>query len=194
MTAARPWLVLSITLMGAVLIQGCVAVAAGGAVTGAAVAHDRRTAGTVIEDRAIEFKANQALRDNPELRAATNINITSYNLAVLVTGEAPTEAMRTQVIELIRAVDKVSHVYNEVVIAEPSSLAARSSDTLLTTKVKTRLFSIEGFDATRVKVVTERGVVYLLGLVSREEGEIATNATRTVGGVQKVVKLFEYLD
>lgn len=175
------------------LLGGCVAVAVTGAATGAAVVHDRRTAGTVIEDKAIELKADDALYHDKDVNDKTHIDVTSYNEVVLVTGEAPTEALRDQVIQLIRAIPKVRHVYNEIVIAAPSSFISRSSDTLITAKVKTALFEIKDFDPTRVKVVTERGVVYLMGLLTRQEAELATNAARRVGGVQKVVKMFEYI-
>lgn len=175
------------------LLGGCVAVAVTGAATGAAVVHDRRTAGTVIEDKAIELKAADALYEDKEIHAKTHINVTSYNEVVLVTGEAPTEALREAVIKKIQAIPKVRHIYNEVAISAPSSFISRSSDTLITAKVKTALFEIKHFDPTRVKVVTERGVVYLMGLVTRNEADLAANAARRVGGVQKVVKMFEYI-
>ena len=174
-----------------VWLSGCVAAAAGGAATGAVVASDRRTTGTFIEDQAIEIKAARALNSDPEIRDSTHLNVTSYNTVVLLTGEAPSEELRTRAIELVRHVDAVTKVYNEIVVAAPSSYMSRSSDTVITTKVKTKLFGEKGIDATKVKVVTERGIVYLLGLLNNEEASIATEAARTVGGVQKVVKLFQ---
>lgn len=176
------------------MLQGCVAVAAGGAATGAAVAYDRRTTGTFIEDQAIELKAGQALRADAEINEQAHLNVTSYNTVVLVTGEAPTEEMRERITAIVSDIPKVTHVYNEVTVAGPSSLTSRSSDTLITSKVKTKLFTISNFDATRVKVVTEKGVVYLMGLLTREEADRTTDAARTVGGVQKIVKLYQYLD
>ncbi len=179
------------------LVPGCAPVVVGGAATGAAVAHDRRTAGTVLEDQSIELKALARLREDPEIRDQAHINVTSYNLIVLLTGETPTEAMRHRAAEIVRGIDRVRQVHNELRVAAPSSMMSRSSDTLITAKVKTALFGVkgvEGFDPTRVKVVTENGTVYLMGLVRRVEADAAAEAARTVSGVQRVVKLFEYLD
>ncbi|HKK16362.1 MAG TPA: BON domain-containing protein, partial [Gammaproteobacteria bacterium] len=122
------------------------------------------------------------------------INVTSYNNVVLVTGETPTEEMKKRAIDIVTNVPKVSHVYDELTIAAPSSLVSRSSDSLITSKVKTRLLTLDNFDGTRVKVVTEKGVVYLMGLLRRDESDRATEAARQVGGVQKVVKLFQYIE
>ncbi len=173
---------------------GCVGVLAGGAVTGASVAHDQRTAGTVLDDQATEMKAVRAVDADPALKETVHVNFTSYNLVLLVTGEAPTEELRQKVIGIAREQPRVRQVYDELVIAGPSTLTERSSDSLLTARVKTQLFTLKEFDATRVKVVTERGVVYLLGLLSRADADRATEIARSVGGVQKVVKLFEYVD
>lgn len=175
-------------------LQGCAAVVAGSAATGVAVAHDRRTTGTVIEDQAIELKAAQGFRDDEELSKNAHINVTSYNTVVLVTGETPTAEMKQRAIEIVRNLPKVSHVYDELTIAAPSSYVSRSSDSLITSKVKTRLLTLKDFDGTRVKVVTEKGVVYLMGLLRREEADRGTEAARQVGGVQKVVKLFQYIE
>lgn len=177
-----------------ITLNGCAAAVLGGAATGAAVAHDRRTAGTVIEDQSIELKTAQALNNDQEINETAHVNITSYNLVVLVSGEAPNEAVRERIINIVRDIPKVTHVYNEVTIGAPSTLTSRSSDTLITSKVKTRLFGLENFDATRVKVVTEKGVVYLMGLLTREESDRVTEAARRVSGVQKVVKLFQYVE
>jgi Predicted periplasmic or secreted lipoprotein len=174
--------------------QACApAVIAGGA-GGAAVAYDRRTAGTIIEDQAIELKAGQAFRSDKEINDSSHLNVTSYNTIVLVTGEAPDEEIRERIINIVRNLPKVSHVYNEVTIAAPSAMVSRSSDSLITSKVKTKLLALDNFDGTRVKVVTEKGIVYLMGLLTHEESDRATEAARQTGGVQKVVKLFQYTD
>jgi osmotically-inducible protein OsmY len=175
------------------LLSGCVVLAGGAAVTGVAVAYDRRTTGTIVEDRAIVMKAYQALRSDDEVREKTHVNVTSFNTIMLLTGEAPTEALRDRVMELVADVDKVSKIYNEIEIMEPTSFSSRSSDTLLATRVKTSLFG-EMDLAPNVKVVTERGIVYLMGILKPEEAEAATNIARTVSGVQKVVRLFEQYD
>lgn len=187
---------LALTL-SAVHLQGCAPVVVGGAATGAAVAHDRRTTGSFIEDQAIEMKARTELNAEPELSRQAHINVTSFNMIVLVSGEAPTEALRERAGAVVGGVEKVRRVHNEVIVAAPSSMMTRSSDTLITAKVKTSLFRIKGmedFNPTRVKVVTENGTVFLMGLLTRAEADATARTASTVGGVQRVVKLFEYMD
>jgi osmotically-inducible protein OsmY len=175
-----------------VSLQGCFPVVAGGAGAGVLMAEDRRTAGTYVEDQGIELKAANRLDDKFKDRA--HVSVTSYNRSVLMTGEAPTEAMKQEAETIVRGVPNVRQVMNEVVIAAPSSFASRSNDTLLTSKVKARFVDLGTFKANHVKVVTENGVVYLLGLVTRKEADDATEIAAHTSGVQKVVKIFEYLD
>ncbi len=177
-----------------IILHGCAAVAVTGIAAGARVAADTRTTGTIIEDQSIELKAMQTLHANKELHEQVHINTTSYNTVVLVTGEAPTEEMRREVIEFIRNIEKVSHVHNEITIAAPSSLMSRSSDSLITSKVKTKLLANRQVSGLNIKVVTEKGVVYLMGILTRENGDKAADLARRTGGVQKVVKLFQYTD
>lgn len=180
------------TAATAVMLSGCIPFLIGTAATGANIAHDSRTTGTFIEDQAIELKAAQAISTDPALKDGVHVNVTSYNEIVLLSGEARTDEQRKKVVELVRRIEKVKLVHNEIAVAEPSTLAQRSSDTYIGVKVKTNLFTLESFDPTRVKVVTERGIVYLMGLLSREEGTRVAEVARRVSGVQKVVKLFEY--
>lgn len=182
----------AIMVIQAAMLGGCVAAVGAGAATGAAVAYDRRTAGTFIDDGLIEMKARGKIQEDEELWKYAHINVTSYNNIVLLTGEAPSEALRQRAAESVRQVQKVRKVHNEIVVAAPSSMLSRSGDTWITGKVKTSLLNAEGVDAARVKVVTENGVVYLMGLVTPQEAEAATEVTRKVNGVQKVVKIFEY--
>jgi osmotically-inducible protein OsmY len=187
---------LSILLL-VTLLQGCAGAVVGGAAAGASVAHDRRSAGTVVDDEIIELKAREKLFSDKELFEQTHISVTSYNNILLLSGETPTDALRSRAFSLVSGIPKVRKVHNELVLAAPSSLLTRSSDTWITTKVKTNLFNIkniEDFDPTRVKVVTENGTVFLLGIVTRQEAEAVVNTSRTVKGVQRVVKLFEYLN
>ena len=185
---------LYVLLLAIPLLGGCVAAAVTATAGGAAVAIDKRTTGTMIEDQSIEFKAMSAIADDKELSNNTHINITSYNNVALVTGEAPTEEMRQRVIDTVRNIPKVSNVYDEVSLAAPSSFMSRSSDSLLTSKVKTRLLANEDVSGLNIKVVTDKGAVYLMGLITREQGDKATDIARRTGGVQKVVKLFQYTD
>lgn len=179
------------------LLGGCAAVVVTGAATGANAAHDRRTVGAFIDDEGIELKALLAITEDKEVYKQVHVNVISVNGVVLLVGQAPTEELRMKIEDLTRDIEKVRVVHNEIAIAAPNSYMTRSSDTLITAKVKGSLFGIkgqEGFDPTRVKVVTENGIVYLMGILYRLEADaVATRASR-VSGVQKVVKLFEYLD
>jgi len=178
------------------LLSGCAAVVIGGVAAGATatVAHDRRTTGVFIEDAAIEQKALKSFSADKEIKDSSHINVTSYNTVVLITGETPSEDIRNRVVNIVREIPKVTHVYNELTIAAPSSWTSRSGDSLITSKVKTNLLTLGDFDGIRVKVVTDKGVVYLMGIVTRSEADAATGETRRTGGVQKVVKLFQYID
>jgi osmotically-inducible protein OsmY len=181
-------------LSAVVILNGCAAAAVTGIATTAAVATDRRTTGTIVEDRSISLKVRRAILREKELNRQSHINITTYNLNVLLTGETPTEEFRNRLGELARNVEKVKQVFNEVTIAAPSSMITRSSDSVITSKVKTKLVTDANIDGLNIKVVTENGVVFLMGLLTREEAERATEAVRTTGGVQRVVRLFEYVD
>lgn len=176
-------------------VTGCATAVVGGAATGAAVVHDRRTAGTVVDDQGIELKINNAIGASQLLSESSHINVTSYNLNVLLSGEVGTPAMKVEAERLAAATPKVNRVMNHLVVGPNSSLGARTKDTWITTKVKSSLFGIkiEGFDPTRIKVVTEANTVFLMGLVNRQEGSAAINEARQVSGVHRVVALFEYL-
>ncbi|PHS71832.1 MAG: BON domain-containing protein [Cycloclasticus sp.] len=179
------------------LISGCAAVAIGGATTGVAVLHDRRTTGTVIDDQTIELKALKVLYGDENIRNNTHVNATSYNNVLLLTGEAPTEQLRNQIVGQVRKIPKVSKIHNQILLAAPSTLISRSSDSYVTSKAKVALFDlnrIAGFDPTRVKVVTENGVVYLMGLLKQHEVTPVVETIRRVGGVQRVVRLFEIIE
>ncbi len=180
------------------LISGCAPLATGSAeITGLSLLHDRRTSKALIIDERIEITAGIELNSHDDTRAECHFNVTAYNGTVLVTGETPTEALRDKIISIVRIIPGVKLVHNELKVAPPSSFASRSLDTLITTKVKAALSNIKnlpGFDATRVKVITENGIVYLLGLVHSNEGHVATEVARRESGVKQVVKIFEYID
>jgi len=188
-------LTVSITLLSTLLLlQGCApAVVVGGAAT-AAVVHDRRTFGSIIDDQAIELKAGSAIAGDPELRGQTRINVTSMNGIVLLSGEATTIEARDRVLSLVREINGVRRITNEMQIADPSGMGSRSLDSLITSAVKSRLLVSKNTDSTRIKVVTDNQVVYLMGLVTREEGDMAADRATTIDGVTRVVKVFEYLD
>jgi len=186
------YLYLIVLAFSIINLQGCFPVVATGAGTGVLMAEDRRTSGTFIEDQGIELKASNRLDE--KFKNTIHINITSYNRTVLMTGEVLTDATKQEAEGIVRSVPNVSNVINELAIGVGSSYTSRSNDSYLTSKVKVRFVELGKFQANHVKVVTENSVVYLLGMVTRKEAENAVEIARTTGGVQKVVKLFEYLD
>jgi osmotically-inducible protein OsmY len=173
------------------VLTGCVAAVVGGAGTAVVIGEDRRTVGTVTEDQGIELKAENRINDKFK---AAHINVTSFSRMVLLTGEAPDAAAKAEIEKIVRAVENVRGVYNEIAIGSPSALSARTNDSYITSKVKARFVDQRKFNAIHVKVVTEASVVYLLGLVKRKEADDAVEIARTTSGVQRVVKLFEYID
>ena len=173
------------------VLAGCVAAVVGGAGTAAVIGEDRRTVGTVTEDQGIEIKAINRIIDKYK---DAHINVTSFNRMALLTGEAPDAAAKAEMEKIARAVENVRGVYNEIAVGPVSALSARANDSFITSKVKARFVDQQKFNAVHVKVVTEAGVVYLLGLVKHKEADDAVEIARTTSSVQRVVKLFEYID
>ena len=186
----RKFLMLATLAAAVPLIQACVPLAAVGAGTVAVMVEDRRTAGIYIEDENIEWKAIARLHEKFK---AAHVNATSYNRRVLLTGEVPNEETKKGIQDEIRAVPSVREVINELQVAGASSLTSRGNDSLITTNVKTRMVNNGKFSPNHVKVVTEAGAVYLMGLVSESEGEAAAELARTTSGVSRVVKAFELI-
>ncbi len=179
------------------LLQGCAApVIAVGA--GAMISQDRRTAGTIIDDQLITHKIHTFINDDQRLRERTHVTASSFNSIVLLTGEVLDPESRDQIEEMARGVSRVRGVHNEIVVDDLSGLGSRSKDAWLTTKVKAALFGKniggdETLNAGRVKVVSERGVIYLMGLLTREEAEKAKEVARQQSGVRRVVEIVEYI-
>jgi osmotically-inducible protein OsmY len=172
-------------------LQGCVEMAIGTAVMGTLAATDRRTFGAQAEDKAIVLKGES--RVSKLVGGAGHVNVTSFNRRVLLTGEVRDEAMKAAVEREVAAIDGVESIVNELAIAGVSSFTSRSNDALITGKVKASFVDTKDLYANSIKVVTERGVVYLMGRVTQREGNLAAEVARGVGGVQKVVKVFEYI-
>jgi osmotically-inducible protein OsmY len=172
-------------------LNGCVPLVVGGAAMTAMVAVDRRTSGAQLEDEGIELRGASRLRDAFGDRA--HINITSFNRQVLLTGEVANEADRQQAEQIITRVENVRSVVNELAPMGISSLTQRSSDTLITGKVKASLVDANDLYVAAFKVVTERSTVYLMGRVTQREADRATAIARQVGGVARVVKIFEII-
>lgn len=180
----------------AVLLSGCGAVVVGGAATGVAVAHDRRTTGTVVEDQGIKLKAITIRSEDETLKQNSNVNVDVYNMQVLLTGQAVNSAIVEGYAQRVAAIPRVRHVFNEVTIGAESTWSEATSDAYLTSRVKVALFNmgLPDFDPTRVKVTSSLGSVYLMGLLTPTEADAVTEKVRFVSGVKRVVKLFEYLD
>ncbi len=172
-------------------LSACAPVMFGGAVVGSLVAVDRRTSGIQLEDERIELRAAQFIRDN--LGDRVHVNITSYNRQALVTGEVPNERDKAAVQQLVGRVENVKLVVNELGVMNTSSLSERSSDTLITGRVKAALVDAQDIFANAYKVVTERGTVYLMGRVTQREANRATDIARGISSVKKVVRVFEII-
>ena len=185
--------VLALVVGASTLLAGCVPLVVAGAVGGTAlVATDRRSVGAQADDEAIELKTSNNIVAGYGDRV--HVNVTSYNGIVLLTGEAPTQDMVGAIGEMVRTTPKVRRVHNELTVGPLSDLGARSNDSYITSKVKTRFVEAsKTFSATHVKVVTERQIVYLMGVVRRDEGDAAAQIAATTSGVSRVVKLFEYI-
>jgi len=181
-----------IVLLAAALLGGCAAAVVGGAAAG--VAHDRRTTGTIIEDKEILLRAMRMRNADETLKQRTNIGIDVYNMQVLLTGQAENAGLVRSFQEKVAGIPRVRKVFNEVQIGAEGTWGEATSDTLITSKVKLAIIDvgIEGFDPLRVKVVTSQGIVYLMGLLSNSEADAVTEKVRRVSGVKRVVRLFEY--
>ena len=175
----------------ALQLQGCVEMAVVGAGAAAMASDDRRSVGAQTEDKDIDLRGES--RVDARFGDKVHTNVTSYNRNVLLTGEAPDAAAKAAIETIVRELPNVRGVVNEIQIAGVTSYTARGNDSFLTSKVKARFIDGARFGANHVKVVTEGGVVYLLGLVTRKEADDAVEIARTTGGVQKVVRVFEYI-
>lgn len=174
--------------------QGCGLLIVGAAGTAALAVHDRRSASTMLEDEGIELKIADLLYQEAETAKQIHINATSYNRVVLLTGEVLNQGLLDEAIGIVRNIKNVVRVHNEVIVGDLSTLQSRSRDTWITSKVKTTMLGKKNFDATRIKVITESGTVFLMGLVGIEPGAMAAEIARNIEGVRRVVKLFEYVE
>lgn len=154
-----------------------------------------RTIGSTIDDSLIETKAAVNIaKAHPDLDQGSHVVVASYNGVVLLAGQTPRNDLKQLAEQAASSVQRVKRVHNELQVLQPSSALARSNDTWLTTKIKTQMIADNSVPGGRIKVITENGIVYLLGLVTRQEGSRATSLVQGVGGVQRIVKLFEYID
>ncbi len=172
-------------------LQGCAVATVAAITAGATMATDRRTIGKQIDDQAIELTAHNELAKQAELNDNTNLHVVSVNGSVLVVGQAPNTYLRDLAIKTIRTVTGILQIHNQIRLSSTTSVTTKTNDIWLTSKVKTALFSSDVINAKDIKVITENGEVFLMGLVSQKEAEIAVNITRNIDGVNRVVKVFE---
>ncbi len=182
----------AVLLLSATLgLSACAPIMVGAAVGTGMVASDRRTSGAQLEDEAIELKSVNRIQENFGTRV--RVNVTSYNRLVLLSGEVPSEADRQRVQQVVAGVDNVRSVVNELAVLDSPGLSQRTADVVLTGKVKAGLIDHKELSAQAFKVVTERGIVHLMGRVTRREADLATEIARTTSGVKSVVRIFEYI-
>ncbi len=182
---------LTLGVAAAATLSGCFPVIMGGAVMGTLVATDRRTSGAQLEDEGIELRAASRIREN--LGDRVHVNVTSYNRRVLLTGEVPNAQDKQLVEQVVSRVENVVSVVNELAELGNATLTQRSSDVLVTGRVKAGLVDAKDLVSNAFKVVTERGTTYLLGRVTQREADRATEVARSTSGVQKVVRVFEVI-
>jgi osmotically-inducible protein OsmY len=186
----RPVAPLALVLVASSLLSACAPLVVGGAMLGGSMlVTDRRTSGTQVDDQTIELKAMNRVRDAIGDRG--HVSVTSYNRAVLITGEVPADADKATVEQAVQRVQNIRSIVNELGVMGSTSLTSRSNDALLSSKVKASFIDAKDLSANTIKVVTERGVVYLMGRLTDREAERAIEVARGVGGVTKVVRLFE---
>lgn len=189
---ARPLMLALAAAVGATTLAGCVPLLVGGAMVGGTMmAIDRRTSGTQVEDQAIELKSLSRVRELGLIGG--HVNVTSYNRMVLITGEVSREADRAAVEQLVSRVDNVRSVVNDLALMEPSTVGSRTNDGVLSGKVKASFVDAKDLQAQAAKVITERGVVYLMGRVTEREAGRYADVARAVPGVAKVVRVFEVI-
>ncbi len=184
---------LLMTLSAVFLLQGCIAAAVVTIIGGASAATDERSIGTQLDDQKIEFEAYAKLSEHEALNDNANLQVISVNGSVLVIGQAPNTYLRDLAIKSINEVSLIIQLHNQIRISNTTSITTKSHDIWLTSKVKTALFGSDELDATNIKVVTENGEVFLMGLVTETQASEAVNIARNVSGVNRVFKIFEYI-
>jgi osmotically-inducible protein OsmY len=185
-----------VAIIGATALCGCAPLVMAGATYSAAVVYDRRSADVVLDDEVIELQARNAYYDNPDLSGQSQLRATSYAHRVLITGQAESAQIADRYARVVANLPKVTEVYNEAEIGPEIGLGQVGRDALITSRAKLAIQSIKlpGFDALRVKVVTENDVVYLMGLVTPEEADATADKVRRIPGVKRVVKVFDYIE
>lgn len=188
------WPSLVLCLVASIYLGACAAAAVGGVlVTSVDIARDRRTVGTYVDDNAVELKIRHAIRQDTEIGGGVHISVTSVNGVVLLTGEVANNAQGRRAVGIARGFTEARQVVNQLVIAPVSTFSNRNFDSWLTTKAKSSLITSRDVSAGDIKVVTERATIYLMGVVTRAEADAAVAALQQLRGVERIVKVFEYI-
>lgn len=183
---------LLIVILASQFLTGCIPAAfVVGATAGGAIVYDKRTVKTMTQDQEVNLKAITRLNEDPQLKN-THISVAVFNHIVLLVGQAPAPDQSQRAYDIVSGIPHVKRVYNQITVESPTSASHRAKDTWITTKAKTMMLAEKGLNSTQIKVITENNVVYLMGLVTRNQGNLAALVASKVAGVQKVVKLFEY--
>lgn len=183
---------LALVAISAALLQGCIAAAVVTVAGGATVANDKRSIGNQIDDQVIELDAYTKFKEHPGLGESANLQIVSVNGSVLIVGQSPNTYLRDLAIKTLNEVDGVVQIHNQIRIGNITSVTTRTNDYWLTSKVKTALFANENIKSSNIKVVTENAEVFLMGLVTQTQANLAVETARNIGGVSRVLKAFEY--
>jgi osmotically-inducible protein OsmY len=175
-------------------LSACVPVilVAAGATAGGALVYDKRDVKTIAIDRDVASNILKKINDDPDLQKGTHITIATFNNVMLVTGQAETEEQRDRVYQMASSVGNLKRIYNEISVEPPTSQAVRANDAWITTKAKSMMLAEKGLHSGQIKVVTENKVLYLMGIATRRQADIATDVGSSVSGVSKVVRIFEY--
>ncbi|WP_133471118.1 division/outer membrane stress-associated lipid-binding lipoprotein [Paraglaciecola marina] len=184
---------LTIVILLSLVMQSCAGLIIGAGVGMVSVAHDRRTLGTQVDDRTLTGRVSTALADDPEIKEQTGIVVQVFNGSVLLVGQAPTNTLIQKAEQLVSPIKNINKIHNQIRLGTPISASTIANDTWLASKVKTKLLADKRIDGLHVEIEVENGEVFLMGLATQEEAEIATDITRNVSGVKQVVKVFEYL-
>lgn len=179
-------------LLASNILAGCVGAFLAGAAAGGLIVYDRRSIATAATDQKIRHRLIRTIARDPAFQNS-HIVVSSFNRVVLLAGQTPLASVRAQADRIAHATPDVKRVFNEIEIASPSSSMTRSSDSWITTKVKSKMLTTSGLHSSQIKVVTENGTVFLMGEVTQAQASLAVDVARRVGGVQKIVKVFSYV-
>lgn len=179
----------------ALLLQGCFALAlvAGASIAGGAIVADQRNAKTILEDKDLSYRIQSRLNKDKTIKDNSHVEVASFNGIVLLAGQVPTAQIRDQIVSIVNTINGIKLLHNEIIVSNVSSMSDRAKDSWLTTKVKSAMVAEQGLISAQIKIVTESGVVYLMGIVSHVQGDLAGIKASQVSGVTRVVKLFEYI-